>query len=264
VCSCEVLLCPIADQPQALACWHIACLFTPAEHRGRGYASALLRALQALAAGAPLLLYSDIGPQLYSELGFEAQQPCPPQDLVLPASAYSAAALPSCNSAAAVQDLPYDTDLCALQLPPPCAPPPPGHFELQLTPQRLAWLCQGEAWRVARGAALPLPARGAALPGGLCVWMADASKRELVVLLLRAGTQQGVQALLQRACATARGAQLQRVRVWEDHAGSIAKAVGLLVAWRERREGKLPMMLQGATEGHRAARWVPADRALWY
>ena len=72
MCSCEVLLTPVArrGQPASLA-WHIACVFTPQHYRGRGHASAMLLALRQLAGpGTPLLLYSDIGQGLYASLSF--------------------------------------------------------------------------------------------------------------------------------------------------------------------------------------------------
>jgi hypothetical protein len=273
-CSCEVLLTPHTAGGEA---WHIACLFTPQQHRGRGHASALLRGLRTLAGGsAPLLLYSDIGPSLYRGLGFAVPAGRHAvEDLVLPAAACSSAAGSSGSGAAAarMEDLPLHTDLSQLRLPPP-PPLAPGACALVLTPQRLAWLCEGEAWRQAQlqGPPLRLPARGALLPGsapgelpvGLCVWVCDAARGDLVVVLLRAGTPSAICALLQRARSAAREAGLHRVRVWDTADQQVAQAVGTLVAWRERRVGKLPMVAAGEGSDLTAATWVLQDRGAWY
>ena len=273
LCSCEVLVTPLAcgtgggAEGAAAAAWHIACLYTPPQHRGRGCASALLSGLRALAgAGTPLVLYSDIGQGLYARLGFAVPSGYAAEDLVLPArAAPAAAAAADAEEWRQLQDVPHGADLAALALPPPPPLPSAGHCALALSAQRLAWLCAGEAWRCQRGAEAPLAARGAALAGGaagLCVWAADAPRGDLVVLLLRAERARGLRALLARAQGVAAAAGLQRVRVWDAGDGRAARAVGALAAWREARVGKLPMVAAGGALS--AASWVVQDRGAWY
>ena len=277
VCSCEVLLTPVVvptgkDAPCA---WHIACLYTPPQHRGQGHASALLQGLRALAGPAPLLLYSDIGTRLYEGLGFHVCAGgggAAAQDLVLPAAGGSSAPQQEADAAQGLEDVGHAADLSSLDLALPPSPPS-GHFALLLTPQRLAWLCAGEAWRAAQGLAPALPARGARLGRGrgLAVWGADWRHRDLIVLVLRAESAEGVRALVRRACAVARQAQLQRVRIWDTFTGAVAGALGEHVGWRERRVGKLPMLAPplaaagaGAAPALSAAAWLPPERGLWY
>ena len=272
VASCEVLLTPVAAGAAASAApphaWLVAFVFTPAELRGRGYASALITALRRAAAPAPLALFSDIGAELYNRLGFRATAPGnKAYDLVLPAAAAAAGAAAS----AAIADIPLRFDLSRLQLPAPALPP--AAAALLLSPARLAWLCEAEAWRGAQGLLPgPLAARGAVLRGegapladtnmGVCVWAADAARGDLVVLLLRAPSAAGLRALLARAQAVAAGARLQRVRVWDSADGAAERAVGLLRAWREARAGKLPMV--APAPGEPAGEWREPERGTWY
>jgi len=257
LCSCEVLLTPAQPQLPSFDLWHIACLYTSVAHRGRGHASTLLKGLRDLADQCPLILYSDIGPKLYEGLGFRVPDGHRHEDLLIPSCA-----LPSHRD---VELLAYDTDLSLLSLPAPKTLP--GKFTCLLTPQRLSWLCGLEAWRAARGHSPQLSARGATLPGtgGLIVWASDASAKDLVVLLLRAGDALECKILLNCAQSVAAEAGLARVRVWDDYERMAERAMGLLCAWKEARPGKLPMIACSPhTPSLDASSWLICDRGCWY
>jgi GNAT superfamily N-acetyltransferase len=297
--SCEVLPAPLSLPGGSSSCsWHLACLFVPAACRGRGYATALVNAVAAEAAGrgvSALLLFSDVGAAIYEGMGFLC---CagPAQDVLLSCSGGSSAAgSPPAQLPVLLQrDIPLSSELhssssstveAALLLRLPC---PAGSCVLQLEPRRLAWLAAAEAFRCRAGLQAELSCRGSQLllpallpePAGSesagtgqqevvvaqAVWLSDAAAGELSVLALSAQSREQALLLLQRAQAVAAAAGLQGgVRLWLE-AGTAAESLQLASlqgAVLQQRKGKLPM-LRPLGQLAQGLCWQGIQRGSWY
>lgn len=250
--SCEVLTIPVEGDA---AIWHIACVWTPEEHRKLGAASALIRAVieSARASGvAALILWSDISPAFYERLGFSIATPAL-NDVSLPA-------LRAITAISEVVDIAADSDMNSIT----CDECAPLHAETpRLTPSRLDWAVAPERFRVAQGLHAPLAARGSRYAGGVAVWCMDAN--ELAILLLRAPTIAVAQALLTRAQDVAAIAGLARVRLWEGAQTQAGDSINDWVAAQgggavEPRTQRIPMVL--AFE--KPLSLCGVDRGLWY
>jgi GNAT superfamily N-acetyltransferase len=216
----------------------VASVFTAPERRGRGYASALLRALTArgVEEGAQaLVLFSEVGAALYERLGFAA---VPSVDWVLPA-------------------LPEDA---APPLPAPLEPgpgpaPQPGGLQLRREAGQVAWHLERERFlAVALGRRRPRTP-GARLPGGSSIgWTAFYRPEELQVLWLEAAGPAEAAQLLGAAQRTAGEAGLARVRHWAAEGAAPPDLAGLQV---RPRDDELPMF------SGPARRWDGIERASW-
>ncbi|MFN8656064.1 MAG: GNAT family N-acetyltransferase [Candidatus Obscuribacterales bacterium] len=79
--SCKLYTLDIVSHHQHFKIAGIGAVYTPRPHRGQGHALAFLRAVRDFCSGAPeaydgMLLYSDIGLELYEAVGFESLGAC--------------------------------------------------------------------------------------------------------------------------------------------------------------------------------------------
>jgi GNAT superfamily N-acetyltransferase len=217
----------------------VASVFTAPARRGRGHASAMLRALgdEAAREGAQaLVLYSEVGTPLYERLGYV---PVPSVDWLLPARALAGPRLPP------------------LADPGPGPAPRPGGLQLAREPGQVAWQLERERLQARLlGRALPATT-GARLPGASIAWAPAYRAGELHVLWLDATGPGEVARLLEAAQGAAFEAGLATVRHW---AAVGSRAPGLEGLRQVPRDGEVPMFraLQPP-----AARWDGIERASW-
>lgn len=219
----------------------IASVFTEPALRGRGAASALLRAvieqLRAREDCLAVTLYSEIGAALYQRLGFWG---VPAFDTFFDAAA----------------DAPSEVAWLEGALPAPRhAPGDAATLRLSLSSARLDWHLERE--RI-YGAALgrgPLDVHGARVGESTITWTAYWKTNELQVLSLDATTAEAQGLLVRAAQHAAHRAQLPVVRIWETVALD-----ALPGARRVERTDELAMFLPLAP-GVQA--WTQVERGLW-
>lgn len=207
--SCETF---VRDWPLGRV-WLVASVWTEPALRGRGCASALLRALAEALRPAPgaagMVLFSDVDPAMYARLGFLAW---PARDLRWAAEA------------ADPDDGPWT------RFPESELPTVPAR-----DPEQLAWQVDRARTRAER---LPTrrPARvGARLPGGAWMVWSEGEAGALEVLAHDAPTPGAWRCLAAAAARTAAAAGLAEVVAWDP--GPVADGP------RAPRRGKLPMVL---------------------
>lgn len=264
VCSCEILL----TESKAGLVWHLACLYTPPEKRGKGYANRLLEDVRKLAGASPVVLYSEIGAKYYEQRGFTALPGL--ADLVLPVKEVGVS-----NAGEGIRHIPVDANLMEFfssSFPLQERVAEPGTWCLTLTPARMDWLCTIERFRAREGVNPPLACRGASTLGGsaACVWMGDFHEKELVILYLSAkdGDRGAVGLLLECAQGVAHAAGLERgVRVWQtDLPTSFVRGEsGVGGVDLSPRPGKIPMVAMPVSPSQGfVGEWNHPERALWY
>lgn len=295
----------------------VATLFTPEAHRGYGHASSLLRVLEVTVAEAPwslmygesnevdahngfcgVLLFSEIGPDMYRKLGYCSLQIDTPHDVLLPALGNvdtdpSVILVPTGDLERLDRDI--EGALCALheqdvrwlaaRSSSSCECE---RYRLPLCASRVDWHAEVERHRAEvdgvpqarhllyRGASAAADAKAAEAAPGVIAWAADWPESELVVLILLATSPRQTSSLIRAAQCQAAAAGLRTVRVWEpidesSYDSAIRAALQLVPgALREPRKGKLPMSKmspinrQGSCKDGCAMRVAGLHRVHWW
>ncbi|MCC6648068.1 MAG: GNAT family N-acetyltransferase [Polyangiaceae bacterium] len=221
----------------------IASVFTAPALRGRGHAVAMLRELVDRLRPRPrahaVTLYSDVGARIYERAGFLAVTSL---DRSLPAEPGDPTEGVTPLGEGEVRD----------------APPPAARFVVWPDAPQLDWHRERErAYAALLGRPRP-PLAGARTEGGEIVFVGDLKGARLLVLRLRADTEQDARRLLRSAARAAHAAGLPRVVAWEDPLVAPRVPVGAVAP----REGGLAMIHPLAPRLS-ASEWHVIPRGAW-
>jgi GNAT superfamily N-acetyltransferase len=235
--SCETFRMESRLRGHAGCTFGVASVFVEAHRRGEGHATAMMRALVDQLGDVPesqaVILFSDVGIEIYARAGFVAR---PAFETIVPAPAPGAA---SPDPAVTFLD-----EAAARAAAADCVPG--GAFVVTPTPAQIDWHLERERL-YARLLGRPRPAAwGATTGGAVAVWCGDLKNERLDVLLLD-GEGSGRDALVAAAGRVAANAGLRSVVLWEG---------------RTPRTSSLPMIapLSGGLDPEE---WMWIPRALW-
>jgi GNAT superfamily N-acetyltransferase len=219
----------------------IASVFTEPELRGKGYATTLIDALNAMlqqrenALGS--CLFSDVGARLYQRSGYRA---FPAFEWVLKPEAGDP------EKDTRPLDRPIELVLGAAQ---------PEVLALYARVEQFDWHLERERFYAHALGRSPAPFHAAQKGSAFVSWMASYKENVLRVLGLEPGTPEDTAAVLRTAQRMAHALRLDSVRVWEPHPGFPA-----LPGERRPREGELPM---ARIYGRERFDWRQVHRVVW-
>lgn len=238
--SCETFVMPSQVGERRGTSLLIASVFTEPRWRHAGHASAMLRALVERAPTEnhqALVLFSEIGVELYARLGFTA---VPSFDVVLPARENPKGLLPECNR--------VERSFVSTM----------GALALDRTAAQLDWQLERERFFAAAWQRPRPTTSTACLQGSSIGWAAYYKTNELHVLWLDAQSDAVRVELLQAAQHAAWQAGLAQVRVWVT--GNASWAQTYEAAKVLRRDDEVPMFLPLQAG---ISSWVSIERGMW-
>lgn len=238
----------------------VASVFTEPALRGRGHATAMMKALVSRLreedrAAHASILFSDVGAPLYERAGYAAVPQ--PWDLV-----FDSAPLAAIDSSVRLFDehsVPVEWAQVAM--------PQDEPFLVWPSASQLDWHLERErAYAELLGGRRPEAAGAAVRVNGhdaRIFWAADFKNTRLAVLHLDAETLEAKNALLTAARAVAHRSGLSKVVLWEDPRAIDAHTTALPEgAVPVRRDGELPMVAP-LNVAFTSADWRTLPRALW-
>jgi GNAT superfamily N-acetyltransferase len=259
--SCETFRVEARAGADVGAAWEVASVYTEPHLRGRGHAGRLMALLLERLRGEegrPLavVLFSDVGPELYARAGFVGR---PAVDLVLPPlpSPPGLHGGPGAGVDALVAEADVGGALARMR-------PLPGPVVLCPSEAQVDWHLERErVYCEQLGRPRPV-AWGARAGASRALWAAAPKSGRLNVLRLDAHREEEAAALLACAQRVAHGAGLQEVRLWVEGgwAGLGALEGAVPGARRVAREDSLPMLAPLAA-GVDPGGWECIPRALW-
>jgi GNAT superfamily N-acetyltransferase len=239
--SCETFRNAALLGEEAGEVYSVASVFTEPALRGKGYATAMLDAVNAALEQRPRalgsVLFSDVGARIYQRSGYRAFSA---REVVLPP-------LPG---------NPREGVTVVEELLPDVSSREPGVLRLTPTPDQFDWHLARERFYAQALGRSPAPFHAARVGRSYAAWMVSFKEGALRVLTIEPRKTEETTLLLQCCQRLASALGLASVRVWEPHPGFDG-----LPGTRTERDGELPMarLYQGRT----LVDWRQVHRAVW-